>query len=54
MDINKQSWGKRWNYSLLKKEFNIATGFRFQSLPKDKYTTKALKDPDATYQCKEC
>lgn len=38
----------------LKKEFNIATGFKFQSLPKDGYTTKALNHPDNTHQCKEC
>lgn len=57
MDTNKQSWGKRWNYSsclTLKKELNIATGFKFQSLLKDRYTTKALNYADTTYQCKEC
>lgn len=57
MDTNKQSWGKGWNYSsclTLKKEFNIATGFKFQSLPKDRYTAKALSQPETTHQCKEC
>lgn len=57
MDTNKQSWGKAWNYRsclTLKKEFSIATGFKFQSLPKDGYATKALKHPDSTYEHKGC
>jgi len=58
MNTNRQSWGKGWNYIsrlTLRKEFNIATGFKFQSLPTDGYTTTtALNHSDTTYQCKEC